>query len=219
MRIFFIIMALCPLMASTSNDCISYMFFQKNKTFEYTSTGGGDMSFTMSYGVSAVTNSKGWQVATVNGIMDMSIDGNQNTSTFTGTAKCNGSALLIDFNMYTAAAGVGADGKGTIENSFIEYPANMKIGQHLKDCFFEGVVEIKISGHTNKMNYRYEMNNRVVTAKQQIKTKAGTWTCFVIEEDISVSNVKTKMTEWFAPGFGLIQTQTKDGGMALTGIK
>ena len=71
------------------------------------------------------------------------------------------------------------------------------------------------------------INNRKVEGQESITTTAGTWNCFRItyKSRISVKTgpfgipVNVESTEWYAPGFGIVKTQSKYGGTAITSIK
>lgn len=71
------------------------------------------------------------------------------------------------------------------------------------------------------------INNRKVEGQESITTAAGTWNCFRItyKSRISVKTgpfgipVNVESTEWYAPGFGIVKTQSKYGGTAITSIK
>src|SRR6185437_10586736 len=71
------------------------------------------------------------------------------------------------------------------------------------------------------------ISNRKVEGQESITTSAGTWNCFRITYKSKVT-VKTgpfgfpvtiEGTEWYAPGFGIVKTQSKYGGTAITSIK
>lgn len=71
------------------------------------------------------------------------------------------------------------------------------------------------------------INDRKVEGQESVTTPAGTWDCFKISYKCKMG-VKTgpinipinfEGTEWYAPGFGIVKTQSKYGGTAITSIK
>ena len=106
---------------------------------------------------------------------------------------------------------------------YIEYPASMQPGDQLKDANMN--LEIDNSGM--KQSVVMVVNNRKVEAKESVTTTAGTWECFKITSKNKIS-IKTMgvgipvnfdSTEWYAPGFGIVKTESKHGGTAVTSIK
>jgi hypothetical protein len=113
--------------------------------------------------------------------------------------------------------------KARIDSGYLEYPANLHTGDALKDGSF--TMDINTSGIDQTLTM--VISNRKVDAKESITTSAGTWDCYKISAHTKMS-VKTgfitipfndDVTEWFAPGFGVVKSQSKYGGTAITSIK
>jgi hypothetical protein len=71
------------------------------------------------------------------------------------------------------------------------------------------------------------ISNRKIDAQESVTTTAGTWNCFKISFKCKIG-VKTgpfsipatfEGTEWYAPGFGIVKTESKFGSTAITSIK
>jgi hypothetical protein len=138
---------------------------------------------------------------------------------------CNGGVMMIDMTMQLpqqqqeqfAKADVKAD------KIFIEYPNNMKVGDKLKDA----TLSMDIDNSGMKQNINMVTSDRTVAGKESVTTTAGTWDCFKItyKSRITVKTMGIGMpfnmegTEWFAPGFGIVKTESKNGGTAITAIK
>ena len=109
------------------------------------------------------------------------------------------------------------------EKIFIEYPNNMKVGDKLKDA----TLDMNIDNSGMKQNVHMETSDRTVAAKESVTTTAGTWECFKItyKSKITIKTMGIGMpfniegSEWFAPGFGIVKTESKHGGTAITAIK
>ena len=71
-----------------------------------------------------------------------------------------------------------------------------------------------------------EITNRKVEGKESITTAAGTWDCFKISYHSKVLvkiivgiPMNSNVTEWYAPGFGVVKTESNGGWTAITSIK
>jgi hypothetical protein len=166
-------------------------------------------------------------------VSDVKKDGNGFTSTinsvFTdekgkeiargaGTYKCNGGMLQADIKMAIAqqqAQGMQPN-EASLNNSYLEYPNIMSVGQSLKDADFN----MDMNMNTGiKANVTFKESNRKVEAKEKVTSPAGSWDAFVISYD---SYMKIKMgigipmnfqvKEWFVPNFGIVKTETTKNG-------
>lgn len=69
--------------------------------------------------------------------------------------------------------------------------------------------------------------DRKVLGQESVTTNAGTWNCVKISYKCKVSfktgpfptNLNIEGTEWYAPGVGIIKTQSDHGSTAITSIK
>ena len=109
------------------------------------------------------------------------------------------------------------------DNFYLEYPAKMQIGDALKDGTL--TMDIKHGGMQQTLNML--MHDRKVEGRESVTTPAGTWDCYKISYKCKLG-IKTgpinipvnfEGLEWYAPGFGVVKTQSKNGGTAITSIK
>jgi len=109
------------------------------------------------------------------------------------------------------------------DNFYLEYPSKMQTGDALKD----GNLTMNISHGGMQQTLTMLINDRKVEGQESITTPAGTWDCFKISYKCKMG-IKTgpinipinfEGTEWYAPGFGIVKTQSKYGGTAITSIK
>ncbi|MBO9201537.1 MULTISPECIES: TapB family protein [Niastella] len=210
--------------ATLAQDCNNYYFLQKNKTVEMTIFDKkGQANGKQVYTVSDVTNSGDNITGTVNSEM---FD-KKGKSIAKGHTQivCNGGVMMIDMTMQLpqqqqeqfARADVKAD------KIYIEYPNNMKPGDKLKDA----TLNMDIDNSGMKQNVNMVTSDRTVAAKESVTTTAGTWDCFKItyKSKVTIKTMGIGMpfniegTEWFAPGFGIVKTESKHGGTAITAIK
>ncbi len=210
--------------ASYAQDCLGYYFLQNNKTVEM-----------------AILNKKGDQTAKqVYTVTNVSTSGNTTTadlatelfdkkgkSTAKSTAKiqCTNGMMLIDMKMAMPSqpGGPSQNADMKAENVFIEYPPSMKAGDALKDAS----MHMEIDNNGMKQTIDMEVFDRKVEGKEKVTTPAGSWDCFKITYK-SKSKIKTmgigmpmniEGAEWFAPGFGIVKTDSKHGGTQIIAIR
>jgi hypothetical protein len=210
--------------SSQGQDCKNYYFLQANKTIEMTIYNKkGDANGKQVYTVSDVTTKGNSLSATVNSEMF----NNKGKSIAKGHSEmaCTGGVMMIDMTMQLpqqqqeqfAKADVKAD------KIYIEYPASMKAGDKLKDA----TLDMTIDNSGMKQTINMVTSDRTVVGKESVTTTAGTWDCFKItyKSKITIKTMGIGMpfniegTEWFAPGFGIVKTESKHGGTAITAIK
>ncbi len=207
-----------------AQDCNNYYFLQNNKTIEMTVYNRkGDPDGKYIYTVSDVKNSG----ATTTGTFQSEMFNKKGKSTVKGSGKveCKGGAMFMDMRVILPQAQqeqfAKADAK--LESIYIEYPVDMKAGDQLKDAN----MNLEIDNNGMKQSVIMNVSNRKVEAKESVTTTAGTWDCFRISSKTRV-NIKTmgigipvnfESTEWYAPGFGIVKTESKHGGTAITSIK
>jgi len=209
---------------SNAQDCGKYYYFQTDKTITmgmYDRHGGdngkvvytvGDLSGDSIQVKSEAFSSKGKS-------MGRSIS----------IVKCNNGMLMLDMKMILPPQqdqgpfkdnNVNATAKGT----FLEYPATMNIGDKLKDGSFSSTT----NNGGPKSSFNFEIYDRKVAGKESVTTPAGTWDCYKIaytskvkikSGPIFIPSFSADATEWYAPGFGVIQTENKFGTMKLVSIQ
>jgi hypothetical protein len=98
----------------------------------------------------------------------------------------------------------------------------MNTGDQLKD----GAFTMDIDNNGLKQSISMNITERKVESKESVTTPAGTWDCYKISYKGKM-NIKTMGigmllnfdgTEWFAPGFGVVKTESKNGSTAITAI-
>ncbi|SHN01520.1 hypothetical protein [Chitinophaga sp. CF418] len=214
--LFFIACLLLTVNALSAQDCKNYYYMLNNAEVEMT-----------------MFDAKGTAVAkNVYNVLSVSKEGAASVSDFTSTLKdvkgktissgkgkfkCDGGAIMVDMKMSMPSLPQLQNMKMESEgNAFLNYPANLKDGQSLPDGAFE------MSGNANgmDMSLQYKVTDRKVTGKEKVTTAGGSWDCYKITYNMSLSmkmmgmNIPIEMVaaEWFAPGFGVVKTETsKDG--------
>jgi hypothetical protein len=209
---------------STGQDCKNYYYLQKNKTIEMTIYNKkGDVSGRQVYTVSDVnTNGSG-----TTGVVNSEMFDKKGKSIAKGHTEivCNGGVMMLDMKMQLPEQQQEQFSKADVkaDKVYIEYPANMKPGDNLKDATLN--MTIDNAGMTQTVNM--VTSDRKVETKESVTTSAGTWDCFKIsfKSKITIKTmgigipVNIEGTEWFAPDFGIVKTESKHGSTAITSIK
>lgn len=215
--LFFIACLLVTVNALSAQDCKNYYYMLNNAEVEMTVFDGS--------GAAVAKN--------VYNVLSVSKEGSASVSDFTSTLKdvkgttissgkgkfkCDGGEIMIDMKMSLPNSlpqlqSMKMESEGS---AFLNYPTNLKEGQSLPD----GAMEM--SGNTNgmDMSFQYKVTNRKVAGKEKVTTAGGSWDCYKITYNMNFfikmmgMSIPVEMVaaEWFAPGFGVVKTETsKDG--------
>jgi len=217
--------SLCVVLSAQAQDCSNYLFLQKNKTIENTIySKKGDVNGRQVYTVTDVTTSGG--IVSGNISSEMFDRKDKSMAKANSVVRCNGGIMMIDMKMLLPQQQqeqYGGKMEATSDSIYMEYPAGMKAGDELKD----GVMTLNINNSGMGQNLNMHIYERKVELQESVTTPAGTWMCFKI-------NYKCKMgvkmgpinipfnfegSEWYAPGVGIIKSQSKYGGTMITSIK
>ncbi len=212
--------SLCVSLAYTQ-DCNSYYFLQNNKTIEMTFYNKkGEPNGKQVYSVSDVTNSGGAITAKVNS--ETFDKKGKSIVKAINIIKCQNGMMMMDMKMNLPQTSTGTDANAQASNIFIEYPASMKTGDALKDAS----MHIDVENNGMKQSIDMQVTDRKVQGKETITTSAGTWDCYKITNKTKMKiktmgigvPVNIENTEWFAPGFGVVKTESKSGVTEITAI-
>jgi len=133
------------------------------------------------------------------------------------TMECKGGVFTFDMDHYLndeMMAGI-EDMDFTIEGNNLEFPADMNVGNVLKDGKISLIVK-----DMPMMNMTTKVYNRKVEAIENVSTKAGTFECYKISYDVltdAMIDIRTKGIEWIARDAGAIRTESYDKNGKLTG--
>jgi hypothetical protein len=209
---------------ASAQSCSSYYFFKEGQVIEMTSLNKrGKTEGISTYTVKDLKKGgDGAMTATI--AMQMNNEKGKELVTAQTVIRCLDGNYQMDMSQFIPSAQMeqfkDVDASGSF---FLEYPSNMKTGDVLKD----GKMEIQSSTNGMKMDLEMDITDRKVEAKESVTTPAGTWECFKITNQQKMRMkmagigipVKTETTEWYAPGFGMVKTQSKYGISQITSIK
>ncbi len=104
----------------------------------------------------------------------------------------------------------------TISGEGLRIPNTLAIGQELRD----GSVSMEIDAGVMKMNMHVAMTNRKVIRKELITVPAGTFDCYIItyQNTLTMGASKTQYsTQWITKGIGMVKEETrKENGKLIT---
>jgi DUF3108-like len=142
------------------------------------------------------------------------------------SVKCENGIYSVDMKSFadpqTMAAYEDMDVK--INSSNLEIPANLKVGDELKDA----KLELSIYSEGMKiMGMVTDITQRKVEAKEEITTDAGIFSCYKITYTITLKtmfSVRMEVAEWIAEDVGTVKSETFSKGKSMgytliTGIK
>ncbi len=194
-----------------AQNCTDYFFLQKGKTIEMTLYWKTGQSMKQVYHVENVSSSGNVTTAVVNVEV---IAGGRSSVKSVNTIKCNGGNLLVNMKMSMPTPQGDKDIiEAKSQEFYIEYPANMSVGDQLKD----GILNLDDG-------FKMVVQDRKVQGKEKITTPAGTWDCFRITQKTKITitgihPIDVETTEWYAPGFGVVKTQSDKMRTEITSIK
>ena len=222
-KILFFTLLLPATFTSFSQNCDTYYFFQKNKTVEmsFTNKKGKETGKNI-YTISDVTKSGATFSSTINS--ELFDSKGKSISKATNNIKCTGGVMMMDMKMFMPSTQQEQMGTATGgAQAFIEYPANMKAGDTLNDGEFS--MDFKMQSGINA-HVDMSITNRKVDGKETVTTPAGTWDCFKISYHSKIKMkigigipINANVTEWYAPGFGVVKTESGGGKTEITAVK
>ena len=144
----------------------------------------------------------------------------------TNDVKCENGVMKMDMKVFIPAAQQEQIKSGTANASdvYLEYPANINVGDQLKDGQMNMDYE---SASGLKSSIEISITERKVEGKESVTTPAGTWECYKISSQNKIVSkiagigipIKMSVTEWYAPGFGIVKTESRTGKTEITSIK
>lgn len=208
---------------TTAQDCNGYYFLQNNKTIEMAILNKkGDQSAKQVYTVSNAQTSG--PSATADLASEMFDKKGKSIAKSNAKIKCDGGVMMIDMKMsMPQQPGMSPETDVKADNIYIEYPNNMAVGDNLKNA----TMHLEWDNKGMKQSIDMEVFDRKVEAKESVTTPAGTWDCYKIsykgKTRIKTMGIGVPMnidgTEFFAPGFGIVKTESKHGGTQIVSIK
>jgi hypothetical protein len=209
---------------SIAQDCKNMYFLQGGKTVEMTIYGKkGNLNGKQVYTITNVTGTPSGVSSTVNS--EMFDKTGKTIAKATNNIVCNKGALMMDMKMFIPAQQVEQmkTADASASTSYLEYPADMKPGDKLKD----GEFNMDYSANGIASNISVNMTERSVLAKENVSSPAGSWDAYKITYKSRIRMkvagigipVNMDVTEWYVPDFGVVKTESRSGTTLITAIK
>lgn len=211
--IFLFVLACCLTFISKGQICNTYYFMMSNATVEQSHFDDkGKLSLRTEYKVGEVKPVDNGSEAAVN----QKVYDKKGKVMSEGVAniRCDGDNLYIDIKLSMPAGPVAPGGnvEASTKKVYIPYPKNMKAGDKLENAQFSMSVDQGSIVQTIELFVR----NRQAEAAEKVTTPAGTWDCIKISFDMEIITrtagipirFRMKGNEWYAPGFGVVKTQS-----------
>jgi hypothetical protein len=188
-----------------AQECTQYLPLTKGATFEYQAYRKNKIPDAKAiHTVQQVEQVNGGTKATI-AIENFNAKAKKGTTTYY-SIECRGGITRID----TRAMLSGAPDPDLIDEGscITELPAQPEIGLTFVDCFY--------SSKSKKNSYYTEVRivNRVITGKETVTVKAGTFEAYVIEYDMFTvfeqgirAGFEKHHKDWFVPGKGIIKAE------------
>jgi len=211
--------------SADAQNCSNYLLLQNNKKIEMTIYNKKDKeSGKQVWQVTNLNSSGGTTTASLN--TEFFNDKGKSINKGESEIKCAGGMLMMNMKLMLNEDQLKQmqNGTATASGEFLEYPATMKEGDNLKDGNF--TMKYKMNGGLES-NMEISVTQRVVGGSESITSPAGTWNCIKISSNQKLITriagigipIKMNVTEWFAPGVGVIKTQSNYGSTLITSIQ
>ncbi|HTN17382.1 MAG TPA: hypothetical protein VL092_06875 [Chitinophagaceae bacterium] len=207
-----------------AQKCDGFYLLQNGKTITMSNYGRKDKPVgTVVYKISDVKKAGTGLSATVN--TQVFDDKQESVSTGEATVECSGGQYKVDMRMMLNQQQTKQLKKYKAKaDFFVEYPSGMKVGEVLKDASFT------LNGEESDgigADMEITIDERTVLAQEKVTTPAGTWDCFKIKSHVTMKAsmggisipFSTDNMEWFAPGFGIVKTETKSSRSEISSIQ
>lgn len=214
----------CINLDAGAQNCASFYLLQNNKTVAFAVYNKkGTPNGTIIYTISGIPARGSSTTATIHtNLLDKE---GKSVKKGVSNVKCSNGTIMMDMNLFLPQQQTEQFNKthAKVKNAFLEYPAGMKAGDQLKD----GTFNMEIDNNGLKQILKMQIFNRKVTGMEKVSTKAGTWDCMAISYQVKL-NIQTgpiaiplnyNATEWYAPGFGIVKTESEAGSTEIISIK
>jgi len=104
----------------------------------------------------------------------------------------------------------------TVDGTNLELPANLKVGETLKDA----EINLHISASPMKLNFKVNITDRQVLAEENLKTPAGDFDCFKLSQNVymkTIGKMEMKTIEWYSEGVGMVKSESYNKKGKMTG--
>ncbi|MBR9998735.1 MAG: hypothetical protein KFF73_07180 [Cyclobacteriaceae bacterium] len=125
------------------------------------------------------------------------------------TMECKDGIISIDMSAFIPDESMEAfkDMEMEMKMDQLEFPADLKVGQELKDAKFEMTAKGPMP-----MNFVFLFTDRKVEDRESVTTPAGTFDCFKISQTTNskmmIANSEFKTIQYLAEKYGAVKSET-----------
>jgi hypothetical protein len=200
--------------AVIAQTCAGYYFFTQGDVEMITYDDKGKENGKLTYYISEITKIDNELIASF--VTETKNKSGVILSKIPGKYKCSNGSLYMDPAVAIPKEQMAPYKDMTVQSGagFVEYPSKFTSGQTFRDTSFTVQVLNNGSFFTSLTLYQ---TNRKVEVKESLTNRTGTWEClkitydgkFTTNDGISpATSFNFKCTEWFAPGFGIVKSET-----------
>ncbi|MEP7377756.1 MAG: hypothetical protein ABI675_30425 [Chitinophagaceae bacterium] len=199
---------------ATAQSCAACYFFDTGEVEMITYDNIGKESGKLIYTISEITKTGNELIASFTA--EEKNKSGVSLSKVSGKYKCGNGSLFMD-----AAVAIPKEQMTPYKDmdilsgvGFVEYPSRLIVGQTFRDTGF--TIQVLNNG-SFFTNLTLDQTNRKVEAEVSITNRTGTWDCMKItytgkfttnNGSSPATSFDFKCTEWFAPGFGMVKSET-----------
>lgn len=207
----FVLIFFNPAMAQS---CAGYYFFNKGDVEMITYDDKGKENGKLTYTISEITKTGNELIASFT--TEEKNNSGVGLSKVPGKYKCSNGSLFMDAAVAIPKEQMTPYKDMAVQSGagFVEYPSRLTPGQTFRDTSF--TIQILNNG-SFFTNLTLDQANRKVEAKESLTSRTGTWECLKITYDgkfttnngsSPATSFNFKCKEWFAPGFGIVKSET-----------
>jgi DUF3108-like len=200
--------------SAMAQTCAGYYFFNKGDVEMITYDDKGKEIGRLTYYISEITKTGNDLIASFT--TEEKNNSGVSLSKVPGKYKCSNGILFIDAAVAIPKEQMAPYKDMAVQSGvgFVEYPYKFISGQTFRDTSF--TIQVLNNG-SFFTNLTLDQTNRKVEAKATLTSQTGTWECLKITYDgkFTTNNGSSpattfnfKCTEWFAPGFGIVKSET-----------
>lgn len=209
-----------------AQDCTNFFMLQKNKQVELSHFDKkGKAEGKTIYSIKEVNNTGGKVKSSAE--MEMFDKKDKSVSKSNAVVECEGNKLLMDMRMLLTGPNQEQykDVDATVSGFYLVYPAKLTVGETLENGSI--TLNMKQQGSGLGGTLQMDITDRKVVGSEKVTTPAGSWDCYKITMTQKMKMgiggigipIKFECTEWYAPGFGMVKTESRYGYSQITAIK
>jgi hypothetical protein len=200
--------------SATAQSCAGCYFFDTGEVEMITYDDKGKENGKLIYNISEITKTGNELIASFTA--EEKNSSGVSLSKVPGKYKCGVGSLFMDAAVAIPKEQMAPYKDMDIQSGagFVGYPSKLTPGQTFRDTSF--TIQVLNSG-SFFTNLTLAQTNRKVEVELSITNRTGTWDCFIITYDgkFTTNNGSSPATsfdfkckEWFAPGFGIVKSET-----------